>query len=89
MSGISSVALFAALFATLLQSQLNIYVFLSPRWVLPRCTSMFNSEGRAVPMTVAARDEIMQTVVEMSGRGLRCICLAQVQCIYASVMGTV
>ena len=40
-------------------------------------------------MTVAARDEIMQTVVEMSGRGLRCICLAQVQCIYASVMGTV
>ena len=39
---------------------------------------MFNSEGKAVPMTVKLRDEIMQTVTEMSGRGLRCICLAQV-----------
>ena len=48
-------------------------------WVLQRCTSMFDAEGTAVPMTLAGRNELQRIVDEMSDRGLRCICLAQVR----------
>ena len=46
-------------------------------WVLQRCTSMYNSDGAIIPMTVAARQELLDIVETLSSKGLRCICLAQ------------
>ena len=57
--------------------RLRLYNKGAAEWVLQRCTSMYNSDGAIIPMTVAARQELLDIVETLSSKGLRCICLAQ------------
>eukprot|EP00879_Flechtneria_rotunda_P003828 GHRR01004068.1.p1 GENE.GHRR01004068.1~~GHRR01004068.1.p1 ORF type:complete len:993 (+),score=315.28 GHRR01004068.1:1703-4681(+) len=54
---------------------LRLYNKGAAEWVLKRCVSLHNEYGEIVPMTDAMREQLLQTVVAMASRGLRCICL--------------
>jgi hypothetical protein len=48
----------------------------SPTLSPSRCHSHFTPAGEVVPMSDSTRQELQESVVAMSSRGLRCICLA-------------
>jgi Ca2+-transporting ATPase len=53
---------------------LRLYNKGAAEWVLQKCAAVHEG-AKVVPMTPAARDKLMETVVAMASRGLRCICL--------------
>lgn len=46
-------------------------------WVLQKCDFVADAEGNATPLSETVRAQILDTVVAMASRGLRCICLAE------------
>lgn len=48
-------------------------------WVLQKCDTVADSSGAIVPLNDAMRAQLMEVVVGMASRGLRCICLASRQ----------
>lgn len=46
-------------------------------WVLKKCSSFVNEDGDVVPMDDEAREALMNVVVNMAQRGLRCIALTR------------
>lgn len=55
--------------------KLRLYNKGAAEWVLQRCVAMYSAGGQVVPMTDADREVLMEVVVGMASRGLRCICL--------------
>lgn len=65
--------------ASILLRQPDHYLLLNKgaaEWVLQKCDSVVDSSGATVALTDAVRADLMETVVAMASRGLRCICLA-------------
>ncbi|WIA22054.1 hypothetical protein OEZ85_004399 [Tetradesmus obliquus] len=65
---------------------LRLYNKGAAEWVLKRCVALHNEYGEVVPMTEGIREQLLQTVVAMASRGLRCICLSYRD--YAAVDGS-
>ncbi|KAI8477413.1 MAG: hypothetical protein J3K34DRAFT_453016 [Monoraphidium minutum] len=55
--------------------KLRLYNKGAAEWVLQKCVAMVDGTGGVKPMTDAVREELMQVVVTMASRGLRCICM--------------
>lgn len=65
--------------ASILLRQPDHYLLLNKgaaEWVLQKCDSVVDASGQTVPLTGDLRAQLMDTVVGMASRGLRCICLA-------------
>lgn len=65
--------------ASILLRQPDHYLLLNKgaaEWVLQKCDSVVDTSGEVVPLTEDRRAELMETVIGMASRGLRCICLA-------------
>jgi Ca2+-transporting ATPase len=65
--------------ASILLRQPDHYLLLNKgaaEWVLQKCDFVVDASGAEVPLTDANRVELMEVVVAMASRGLRCICLA-------------
>jgi Ca2+-transporting ATPase len=65
--------------ASILLRQPDHYLLLNKgaaEWVLQKCDFVVDTSGAEVPLTDANRAELMDVVVAMASRGLRCICLA-------------
>jgi len=68
--------------ASILLRQSDHYLLLNKgaaEWVLQKCDTVADSSGAIVPLSDARRAELMEVVVGMASRGLRCICLASRQ----------